>query len=538
MKVTRVIAVGVILGSLAIGALNAQTLRNSSPPAEFPPASFKGKQYVDSRGCIYIRAGIDGNVTWVPRVSRKRKQVCGYKPTAVAGSRPAPAPPVAGSPVIITATPTPSTEQTTATAQAPATVAPTSQPKPSPGPAATVVASPEPAAPKPVTTPAPKPMSQTAAAPSSRRKPSSGPEPTVIAAPKPVITKPAAAPAPQVASVPVTPRKPSPGPVPTVVSSSKPPSPKPVAAPATHATTARAPQRKPSPGPEPTLVSSTKPPASEAAPAQAQPQTQPSAQAGNCPNASTFSQQYINNQNGRYSVRCGPQAEPPVTYGQGDRQSSANLSSGARVMPRQVYENRQNTTNVKVPSGYKTVWEDDRLNPRRAEWTLRPAQVQAGVAVPNGYNVVDWEDGRLNPNRGVRTAQGNSQTSQIWSNTVPRTLLTVPAGPSVRNIPGETATVQAADTVVARVSTRSAPATAPATGGKRIYVRVAIYADESDARTTANALARAGLPMNIAKVRSSGKKAVLAGPFASDAEARSALGQVKNAGFRRARLSK
>ncbi|TDK52626.1 SPOR domain-containing protein, partial [Antarcticimicrobium luteum] len=80
----------------------AQSLRNATAPAEFPPASFAGKQYVDSRGCIFIRAGIDGNVTWVPRVGRDRKQVCGYKPTAVAGATAGPAAPRGPAPVEIT----------------------------------------------------------------------------------------------------------------------------------------------------------------------------------------------------------------------------------------------------------------------------------------------------------------------------------------------------------------------------------------------------------------------------------------------------
>ena len=66
MKLTRIVALTIISGTIALAvadtALQAQTLRAVRPPAEFPPASFRGKQFVDSRGCVYIRAGIDGNV--------------------------------------------------------------------------------------------------------------------------------------------------------------------------------------------------------------------------------------------------------------------------------------------------------------------------------------------------------------------------------------------------------------------------------------------------------------------------------------------
>jgi hypothetical protein len=85
MNITRAIAIVVIAGSMGVGAaVEAQSLKDQ--PNEFPPASYKGAQYVDSKGCAYIRAGVDGSVTWVPRMTRDRKVLCGFKPTQIAGA--------------------------------------------------------------------------------------------------------------------------------------------------------------------------------------------------------------------------------------------------------------------------------------------------------------------------------------------------------------------------------------------------------------------------------------------------------------------
>lgn len=62
---------------LAGSAAIAEPLR----PAEMPPASFAGQQYVDSKGCMFVRAGRDGEVLWIPRVSRQGVPICGNPPS-------------------------------------------------------------------------------------------------------------------------------------------------------------------------------------------------------------------------------------------------------------------------------------------------------------------------------------------------------------------------------------------------------------------------------------------------------------------------
>ncbi|UWQ90165.1 SPOR domain-containing protein [Rhodobacteraceae bacterium M382] len=454
MKITRIIAMALIAGGLGLPALQAQTLQKAQPPAEFPPASFKGKQYVDSKGCIYIRAGIDGNVTWVPRVNRSRKQICGYQQTKLKPGASTSATSQAKAPELITV---PAAGRPTATA-----------------------------ARTPVAAPAPKTTVKTTAKPTTTTRTT-----TQATVRQPVVTS-TRKPVPTVAST--LPAAPKPAPV------------------------------------------KTKPAAVVAAPTPAA----PAARAGGCSNASSLSQRYINK---TPDVRCGPQAEAPVTFGSGSGigpQSSLRLTPNTRVVQRHIYDNRQNTQNFKVPAGYRSVWSDDRLNPQRAERGLRPAVITQAVRIPEGYRRVEREDDRMNPMRGVRTAAGDAQSAQIWTNTLPKTLKPVPTQAQIITLPTSTARSPAEATHV-RVSTRSASQaqSLPRVSTNR-YIRVATYETDAVARETAQNLAGTGLPMRLGSLNKGGKsyRVVLAGPYSSDSVAERDLARVRAAGFGSARLSK
>lgn len=70
---------GLWLVCAALAATSA--LAEGAKPAELPPADYAGQQYVDSRGCMFVRAGTGGKVLWIPRVSRDGVPVCGNPPS-------------------------------------------------------------------------------------------------------------------------------------------------------------------------------------------------------------------------------------------------------------------------------------------------------------------------------------------------------------------------------------------------------------------------------------------------------------------------
>ena len=80
-----VLAAGIFVSS--VQPISAQSIRAIGGPAEMPPADFQGQQYVDSRGCVFMRAGLSGKITWVARIGRDRKPICNDVPMAAAAAR-------------------------------------------------------------------------------------------------------------------------------------------------------------------------------------------------------------------------------------------------------------------------------------------------------------------------------------------------------------------------------------------------------------------------------------------------------------------
>ncbi len=90
MRLAQFLAAAVLVGILHPATAGAQSLSDRNGPAELPPANFSGRTYVDSTGCLFVRAGRDGLVNWVPQVTRNAQLVCGFRPTLTKAAPTAP----------------------------------------------------------------------------------------------------------------------------------------------------------------------------------------------------------------------------------------------------------------------------------------------------------------------------------------------------------------------------------------------------------------------------------------------------------------
>lgn len=378
MKIIRLFAVSALASGLALGVGQAQT--GERQPTEFPPDSYKGKQYVDSDGCVFIRAGIDGNVSWVPRVTRDRKIVCGFAPSLPSQ--------VASADVV--------PEETEVAAAAPET------------------------------------------------------------SPSPVIK-----PAVRTAKVKAKPRR-------------------------------KAPIVRRQTAPKPVAVA---------------------------------------------SVDVFP--KPPVKL-RTAASGRVEITPQTRIAPVHVVANRVNTRNVTIPRGYRRVWDDDRLNPHRAEQNL----------------------------------DGRNDMLLVWTQTVPRRLIDQRSGRDVtasvplvypyvdlnrqQQVLGEVTLVQKDGQQMKRIirnqrpvsvvrppvlSSRSAPKAPLAKPQARVapkiadtamrYVQIGLFTTPAKAKAAARRIAQMGLPARIGKKRQGGQLYIMvqAGPFAGETAAQVAQTKVVRAGY-------
>lgn len=452
--------------AVAVGTMSsAQSLAKVGGPKEVPPASFKGDQFVDSRGCIFVRAGISGTTSWVPRIGADHKVLCGYPPTF--GAREA-IPVAPDSTAVAAASPAPAAKPaqaaTAAAAPAPRATAP-----------AAVVADATPGCPAN----APYGRIETAADGrtilkcSSRRSAAAAPAPAP--APAPVVV--AAAPAPR--------------------------APAPVAAPAPRVAAA---------APAPTVVPAAMP--ARSVPARVVSTGGPGPGRVSCP-ASMPVLVRVPLTNGGSALLCTPGERPIVVA------AAPTYPPGSGLAP-----------SISPPgSGRTATAAATGTAPRASAGSTAVASADAMPPLPPGYKRA-WKDDRLNPYRGKGTAAGWAQQDQVWTRTTPAkpVVTTKPYVPPTGAVTVSTRSAPATAAPRVTVSTRSSPAPA-ATG--RSYVQVGTFGVPANAQGAAGKLSALGLPLATSKTTRNGKalQIVLAGPFASTAEAQAALAQARKAGF-------
>lgn len=491
MKVTRVLAIAVIAASVGVGFVQAQSSGRNAVPAEFPPSSFDGRQYVDSNGCVFIRAGISGNISWIPRITRSREVLCGFQPS-LAKAKPAAAP-----------------------------AQPVARKVASPRPAQTTRATPTPKTSSRAQTTR-QPVQVTAPA---RKQPIVTTQPRTVRVAKPKIIAPA--------------------PVKTV---------KPVKIVKPVRTTRSA----PTPG-----------------------------AASSCQGGTAISTRYM----GSGDVRCGPQAAPHVTYVQGGggsgvttrparviqtapMRATAPATSYAaprsysqavpgahvgvrhsahhsarqpvRVVPRHVYERQQNAKGTYIPDGFKPVWDDDRLNPKRAHQTLEgKAQMEVAWSqtVPRylinrvtGRDITYKYPGLQYPYTSFEQQRAAGVTISTRGQVTPEPVrVTRNVSTAPRRVLNTATTTPAPRAVI---STRSTAPKKMAQAASHRFIQIGVFADRGQAQRAAQKIAARGLPARLANMTRGGTSytVMTTGPFRTQSDLQTALSRVRSAGFSNARL--
>jgi hypothetical protein len=421
-KVLSAVALAaVVFGGQAV----AQSVAGVGEPRELPPAGYTQQQYVDSRGCVYLRAGLGGTVRWVPRVGPDREALCGATPTFKQAQQAAAALDAQND------APAPSTTMTATAMPAPAASARVPL-----APAATAAAAP------------------------------------VVRAPDLTIQRPALAPLPSPLTTAQAPM---------------------VAAP------------MPAPSRAPVLANGTL--------------------SGNrvaCFKSAPVLQR-VALSNGGSALVC--------TRGDGSL-----TGWRAPVFPGQSVVGAGLTPPTSQPAAQSSAPAMIAAIPERsvprvaltapAMMPTAPAatRVVAAPPLPKGY-VSSWKDDRLNPMRGLGTAQGQAQQDRVWTRDIPAEAVTVPNANGLVYVSSQNA-ASVAEQPARRLTVSSmGAATAPTSA----FIQIGAFGNPANAQGAAARLAAAGLP--VASQQAKGLKVILAGPFASAAEAQQALGIVRGAGF-------
>ena len=70
-----------VWAALDLAAFSGGALAQLSGPANLPPFGFQGLQFVDGRGCLFLRAGFGAQTVWVPMVDESHAQICNMAPS-------------------------------------------------------------------------------------------------------------------------------------------------------------------------------------------------------------------------------------------------------------------------------------------------------------------------------------------------------------------------------------------------------------------------------------------------------------------------
>ncbi len=410
---------------------NTQTLRSDNGPAEQPPASFKGSQYVDSKGCVYIRAGSGAPVSWVPRVNRSRKVFC--------------------------------------------------SPRNKPSLSATQLAA-------------------ISGQPATRVK-----APVVKAKPAPKLAKVAVAPAAPVKKLVVQqpPKK--------VTTFEKP-------------ALVKRPAKK--------VVKQTRV-VRQQAPLVITPQpAAPRKSVVQRPVKQTFAQN-TGTAGGRFAVRNGPQAVHPAdVISQGRVSNTITTANAPRLKSVRGFsaEQRRGFRNLAVRNGPQAVHPGDAIRAANAGLVQQQAVRSNKQRTPfkNGKDPIHKITVFKSTIGSDVTSRGDAQMEKIWTNTVPRRLITktrakefvVPAVTKQQDI--------------FRVSSKSSIKVPKSAKLKARYVQIGTFGDMVNAKKTITWFQKRGQKVSTRAIKRRGKnyRVIFLGPFKSNTQAENAMASAKSAGYR------